>query len=206
VVVGTPEAINCPTGECTYTEHIRFPVNEALLRQLAAGAGTGAARMWTFTVMADSGGLRSGGRPSAGDYAGALSTAEMAGLLAKVDELGGGAAASSSATQSLDPGSPAAARPLIGAAPSRDLGVGAMRIDAAEESPPRAGLLLTAVNRGSVAQKSGLLVGDILYEADGRAILSLSDLQAALAASRAKSALTLKLFRGTARVTVTAQF
>jgi hypothetical protein len=186
VVVAKPEAINCPTGECTYTEHIRFPVDETLLRQLAAGA----AQMWAFKVVSNS-----AGRPSGGDYAGALSTAEMAGLLAKVDQLGGAAASTA-----------AAGSPVTRPAPPRDLGVGAMRVDAADESPPRAGLLLTAVNRGSVAQKSGLLVGDILYEADGHAIQSLSDLQGTLAASGSKSALTLRLYRGATKLTVTAQF
>jgi S1-C subfamily serine protease len=119
-----------------------------------------------------------------------------------VDELAPGSAATGAPTA----GSPAAGPPVLRSAPPRDLGVGAMRVDAADESPPRAGLLLTAVNRGSAAQKSGLLVGDILYEADGHAIQSLSDLQAALAASRSKSALTLKLYRGTDKLTVTAQF
>jgi hypothetical protein len=193
VVVGKPETINCPTGECTYTEHIHFPVDEALLRQLAAGP----TQMWGFKVVTNSGGRRFGG-----DYAGALSSAEMAGLLTKVDEFAPGSAATGAPTA----GSPAAGSPVLRSAPPRDLGVGAMRVDAADESPPRAGLLLTAVNRGSAAQKSGLLVGDILYEADGHAIQSLSDLQAALAASRSKSALTLKLYRGTDKLTVTAQF
>jgi hypothetical protein len=202
VVVGKPGAINCPTGECTYTEHIHFPVDETLLRQLAAGP----VQMWGFKVVTNA-----GGRPSGGEYAGALSTAEMSGLLAKVDELSGGVAATLAATGSAAPGAPAAGTagarsPAVRSAPPRDLGVGAMRVDAADESPPRAGLLLTAVNRGSAAQKSGLLVGDILYEADGRAIQSLSDLKAVLAASRSKSALTLKLYRGTDKLTVTAQF
>jgi membrane-associated protease RseP (regulator of RpoE activity) len=179
--VERPDALNCATGECTYTEHVRFPVDEPLLRQLARDAIAGQPRLWTFKVTG----------PPGGDYVGTLSTAEIAGLLAKADEVNRAAA-----------GGP----PLAASGPPRDLGVGVLRIDATEESPPRSGLLLTAVNRGSVAQKSGLLVGDILYEVDGHAVHSSEELGSTLAGSRLRSAVTLKFYRGTGKLNATAQF
>jgi hypothetical protein len=181
VVTNKPDVLNCATGECSYTEHVHFPVDEPLLRELAADAIAGHPHLWTFKVIG----------PAGGDYAGTLSTAEVAGLLAKADEAGGGVSA----------GAPRAA-----AVAPRDLGVGVLRIDATEDTPPRSGLLLTAVNRGSVAQKSGLLVGDILYEVDGHAVHSSADLESTLAAGRLRSAVTLKFYRGTDKRNATAQF
>jgi PDZ domain len=178
VAVNRPDTLNCATGECTYTEHVRFPVDEPVLRGLATDALAGHPHLWTFKVIG----------PAGGDYAGTLSTAEIAGLLAKTDEI-----------------APSGAPRAVSAAP-RDLGVGVLRIDATEESPPRSGLLLTAVNRGSVAQKSGLLVGDILCEVDGHAVHSLSELESTLAASRLRAAVTLKFYRGTGMLNATAQF
>lgn len=181
LVTKKPDVLNCATGECSYTEHVRFPVDEPMLRALAADAIAGRPHLWTFKVMG----------PAGGEYAGTLSTAEIAGLLARVDEAGG----------AISAGGPGA----VSVAP-RDLGVGVLRIDATEETPPRSGLLLTAVNRGSVAQKSGLLVGDILYEVDGHAVHSSADLESTLAAGRLRSAVTLKFYRGTDKRNATAQF
>ena len=175
-VAGKPDVLNCATGECTYTEHVSFPIDEPLLRELAADAIAGHPHLWTFKVTG----------PVGGDYAGTLSTAEIAGLLVKADEVAGGA----------NRVVPRAASPA-----PRDLGVGVLRIDATEESPPRSGLLLTAVNRGSVAQKCGLLVGDMLYEVDGHVVHSSAELESILSSSRLRSAVTLKFYRGAATST-----
>lgn len=181
LTVGSPEVLNCATGECSYTEHVRFPVDEPMLRELAADALAGHPHLWAFKVVG----------PPGADYAGSFSSAEIAGLLAKVDEAGAGPSATSLRTPGVAPG---------------ELGVGVLRIDATEESPPRSGLLLTAVNRGSVAQKSGLLVGDLLYEIDGREVRSQLDLESALAAARQRTAVTLKYYRGAEKRSATAQF
>jgi hypothetical protein len=181
VVIGKPDVLNCATGECSYTEHVSFPVDERLLRELAADAIAGHPHVWTFKVVG----------PSGADYGGTLSTAEIAGLLAKADEVAQGATAGSPQGASVAP---------------RDLGVGVLRIDATDDSPPRSGLLLTAVNRGSVAQKSGLLVGDILYEVDGHAVHSAAELESSLSSSRLRSAVTLKFYRGLDKHNAMAQF
>ena len=59
-----------------YTEHIAFPVDEELLRQLATGYAPAKPVIWRFKLLAKSG----------PEYRGGLSNAEIAGFLAKVDE------------------------------------------------------------------------------------------------------------------------
>ncbi len=175
------ESVNCPTGDCTVTEYLDFPVDESMLRVLAAGSAQPA--LWTFKIVG----------PPRKDYQGGLSTAEIAGFLARVDEEGG-------AVRTLDArGQPTAEIP-------RDLGVAGMTIEATEESPPRSGLLLTAVNRGSAGQKAGLLVGDMVYELDGHPIKSPSDLSQAVNRSHLKPTVTVKLYRGKEKLSVSATF
>jgi PDZ domain len=176
------EAANCPTGECIYTEHVAFPVDEALLRQLAAAQVATKPVIWSYKITAKSG-------PAFDD---GLSSAEIAGLLVKVDEYSGAAPA-------VRPGTAGAPLPL-------DLGIGGLPVAATAEHPNRAGVLITAVNRGSVANESGLIVGDILYEFDGHPVKALAELHAAVAASHPGSAAAIKLYRGLEPLTVTAQF
>jgi hypothetical protein len=193
------ETANCAVGECIYTEHIAFPVDEQVLRQVAAGRPAAKPVVWSFQAIAKSG-------PG---YTGGLSDAEVAGFLVKVDEYAArpatagantGSFANSAATNSA---SASAAN-----APSQsDLGVGGMPVAATAEQPNRAGILIIAVNRGSVAQKSGIIVGDILYEFDGHPIRALAELQAAVVAARAAaSAVPIKLYRGTEPIAVLAHF
>jgi S1-C subfamily serine protease len=66
--------------------------------------------------------------------------------------------------------------------------------------------LIIGVNSGSIAQRSGIIVGDIIYEFDGHPIKALADLQAALARSAANSAVAIKMYRGMDKMAVTAQF
>jgi S1-C subfamily serine protease len=66
--------------------------------------------------------------------------------------------------------------------------------------------LIIAVTPGAVAHKSGIIVGDILYEIDGHSTKQLSDLQAAIAACKANTAVPIKLFRGTEPLALTARF
>jgi hypothetical protein len=176
------EAANCATGECTYTERIAFPVDEELLRREAAAYAPGNAPLWSFKLTPLKG-------PA---YTGVLSSAEIAGLLARVDEY----------THRL----PVVKAQTTSAALKFDLGIAGMAVTAPEDHPNRAGVLITGVDRGSVAQKSGIIIGDIVYEFAGRPVLAPADLQAAVAASAANTAVTVKVFRGITPTTLTAQF
>jgi hypothetical protein len=176
------EAANCPVGDCLYTEHVAFPVEEELLRQIAAGYVPAKPAIWPYKLTAKSG-------PA---YTGGLSSAEIAGLLAKVDEY-------SDASTRLG------ARPAH-APGGLDLGIGGLPVPASEDHPARAGILIISVSRGSVAQKTGIIVGDILYEFNGRPITALDGLAAAVAACHADSAVPIKLYRGTDSIAMTVQF
>jgi hypothetical protein len=176
------EMDNCATGDCMYTERLAFPVDEELLRQLAAANAPGKPVIWAYKFTAKSG----------PDYMGGLSSAEIAGFLAKVDEL----------TNTL----PAAKANAVNASLKRDLGIGGMPVAATAELPNRGGILVFGVNGGSIAQKSGIIVGDILYEFDGHPVKALAELEAAVAACAANSAGSIKLYRGTDVMAVTARF
>jgi hypothetical protein len=176
------EAANCSVGDCLYTEHVAFPIDEELLRGLAAAYEPAKPVLWPYKLIAKSGSAFTGG----------LSSAEIAGLLARVDEYGDASA-------------------RLGARPARapgalDFGIGGLPVAATEDYPTRAGVLIIAVNRGSVAQKTGIIVGDILYEFNGRPITALDALSAAIAACQANSAVPIKLYRGTDSIAMTAQF
>jgi hypothetical protein len=176
------EVANCAVGDCIYTEHIAFPVDEEVLRQLAAAYVPAKPVMWSFKAVAKSG-------PA---YLGSLSTAEITGLLLKVDDY---------------THTPTVVGVDAAAAPVRlDLGIGGMAVAATAEQPTRAGILIIVVTRGSVAHKSGIIVGDILYEIDGHPTKQLSDLQAAIAACKADTTVPIKLFRGTQPLALTARF
>jgi hypothetical protein len=176
------EMANCAVGDCMYTERVAFPVDEELLRQLAAGNVPGKPTIWAYKFIAKTG----------PDYAGGLSSAEIAGLLAKVDEY----------TNAL----PAVKANATSASLKRDLGISGMPVAATLEQPNRAGILVFGVNSGSVAQKSGIITGDILYEFDGHPIKALDELEAAVAACALNSTVAIKLYRGTNGMAVTARF
>ena len=183
------EAANCAVGDCLYTERVAFAVDEELLRQLASLYVPAKPVIWPFNVVAKSGpAFRSG-----------LSNAEITGLLEKVDEYTG---APSAVT-----GAPSATKGMAAGVPSQpDLGIGGLPVAATTEQPNRAGILIIAVNRGSVAHRSGIIVGDILYEFDGHPIKALAELRAAVASCKSNSTVTIKLYRGTDPMAVTAQF
>jgi hypothetical protein len=176
------EAVNCSVGDCLYTEHVAFPVDEELLRQIAAGYVQAKPVIWPYKLIAKSG-------PA---YTGGLSSAEIAGFLAKVDEYS-------------DTSARLGARPTH-APGALDLGIGGLPVAATEDYPARAGILIISVNRGSVAQQAGIIIGDILYEFNGRPITALDGLAAAVAACHADSAVPIKLYRGIDSIAMTAQF
>jgi membrane-associated protease RseP (regulator of RpoE activity) len=177
------ESANCQVGECIYTDHLVIPVEEALLRHLAAGYVPGSAAPLTFKLIVKRG---------AADYQGELSNAEVAGLLAKVDGY------------SAAPQAPAAAPP----APRRlDFGISGIAVSPSAELPNRAGVLVSAVSRDSVAQQAGIITGDIIYQIDDRATRSLADLEdAAAAAGSAHSTAKIRLFRGLKDLSLKARF
>jgi hypothetical protein len=212
------EGANCAVGDCQYTERIAFPVDEQLLRRLAAGYVPGKPTIWAYKLIARVG----------PDHTGGLSSAEIAGFLARVDEtansvpvLGANPAAGASPTAgaslAVGAGLAAGAGPAAGASPAakanaagesvaRHLGIGGLPVAATLEQPNRAGILVFGVTSGSVAQKSGIIIGDIIYEFDGHPIRALAELEAAVAASAANSTATIKLHRGTNDLTMTARF
>jgi len=165
-------AVNCPTGECTFTDEIEFPVEEGLLRKLAAHAAE-KPELWRFTLL-----------ERLGDYTGELSSAEIAGLLVRVDEYTGAVP---------PPPKVAAAKP--------GLGLGGLKVEASAQNPSRAGVLVTAVVPGSPADGAGIIVGDIVSELAGHAIAGPADLESAWAASAADQ-MTFKIYRGTTQMTL----
>ena len=223
----------CAVGNCLYTEHVAFTVDEALLRQLAAGYVPGNPALWHFKLI-----------PKVGpDYSGELSSAEIAGFLAKIDQSSGAAPAVQANTTSPPPAPlpntastapavrPSAAPPpatlapppppaafappacptgrtshAAGASMKPDLGIAGMAVAATTKQPNRSGVLVTGIVGDSVADKAGLIVGDILYEFDGRPVNTLSDLATAMAASPRNSVVAIKVHRGIADTTVSAQF
>jgi PDZ domain-containing protein len=176
------ESDNCAVGECIYTERVAFAIDEGLLRQLASENTPGKPSLWHYKLIAKQG----------PEYVGGISSAEVAGFLAKVDDY----------SHAL----PAVKASAAGTSLKLDLGIGGMPVAATAEYPNRAGILVIDVNRGSVAQKAGIIIGDIVTEVDGRPIKMLTDLQAAVAARAANSAAAIKLYRGTTEMTVTARF
>jgi len=223
----------CGTGECTYTDYIAFTVDEAGLRQLAAGYVPGRPAMWSFKITTKPG----------PDYSGGLSNAEIAGFLARVDlsanapqpqaNAKNGAAAKESdaiakenaalarenaalAKQNAElakenaalakANPPLAAASPAGALPKLDLGIGGIAVAATAGQPNRAGILVSAVNGGSVAQKAGIIIGDIVYEFDGHPIKELAELDAAVAACAANSSVVIKLYRGTKKISLAVRF
>jgi hypothetical protein len=181
------ESANCAI-ECTYTEHLTFSVDEALLRSIAAGYTPGKPTLWRFKL------ITTLGLP----YRGELSNAEIAGLLAKVDGY--------SAAPALAAAAPAQ-RPVVVETPHpMEFGVSGIAVQASPDLPKRSGVLVAGVTQGSPAQKSGVIIGDIIYQLDAHTIKAPSDLQAATAGIAAGSASVLKLFRGTSEVALSVKF
>jgi hypothetical protein len=177
------QVINCPTGECTYTESLAVAIDEAVLRHIAQGYVPGKPQLWRFRVLAKGG----------PDYRGALSNAEVSGLLAKVDNY----VQNPTAAQAPPPPPP----------PARlEFGISGLPVAPSAEAPSRAGVLVVSVSPGSIAQQAGIITGDIIYEFEGHPTRSPSDLQAAVAASATRPMARIKLYRGTEAKTLEAHF
>jgi hypothetical protein len=175
------QVINCATGECTYTEHLAVPIDEAVLRHIAQGYVPGKPELWRFRILAKDG----------PEYRGSLSNAEVAGLLAKVD------AYVQNPTAAQAPPPP----------PARlDFGISGLPVAPSADAPNREGVLVVGVSPGSIAQKAGIITGDIIYEFEGRPIRSPADVQGAIAASAGRSTARIKLYRGTEATTLEVHF
>ena len=183
VMLLTTHTVNCAVGDCTYTDQLEIPVDEAMLRLVAQGYAPGRPALWTFRVLATTG----------QDYQGSLSNAEVAGLLAKVDAYAE---------------HPSAAAPAPApAAPARlEFGITGLSVSPAPDMPNRAGVLVAGVTPGSVAQKAGIITGDIIFQFDTRSIRELPDLEAAVARAPARSVARIHFYRGTQAQTVEAHF
>jgi hypothetical protein len=188
----------CAVGDCTYTDHLTFPVDPDMLRRLAAQYASGTHSVWAFKIAGK----------SAPIYTGGLSNAEIAGLLARADSYENDVAVAAVATTTAvaTPATATTAATATAASLKKDFGVGGMAVAASADQVNRAGVLIIAVSGGSIAQKSGIIVGDIVYEFAGRRIGTPAELQAAVAASAANQAVAIKLYRGTTVMTVSAQF
>ena len=186
----------CAVGDCTYTDRLTFPVDPDMLRRLAAQYASGTHSVWAFKLTGKSVPI----------YVGGLSNAEIAGLLARVDSYENDVAVAAAATITATPTAATAAATATAASLKKDFGVGGIAVAASADQVDRAGVLIVAVNGGSIAQKSGIIVGDIVYEFAGRRIGTPAELQAAAAASAANRAVAIKLYRGTTVMTVSAQF
>ena len=186
----------CAVGDCTYTDRLTFPVDPDMLRRLAAQYASGTHSVWAFKLTGKSVPI----------YAGGLSNAEIAGLLARVDSYENDVAAAAAAATTVTTTAGATAGAAAAASLKKDFGVGGMAVAASADQVNRAGVLIIAVSGGSIAQKSGIIVGDIVYEFAGRRIGTPAELLAAVAASTANQAVAIKLYRGTTVMTVNAQF
>ena len=175
------ESANCAVSECMYTDHLQIPVDEALLRRLAAAYVPGRPIALTYTLTPKRG----------ADYRGELSNAEIAGLLAKVD----GYSAAPKAAQEAPP------------SPRRlDFGISGIVVSPSADRPDRAGVLVAAVSTESVAHQAGIITGDIICQVGDRPTRSLADLEAAVAAIPAHSSAAVRLYRGLKEVTLSARF
>lgn len=206
---------DCAAGNCLYTEHVAFAVDEPMLRQIAAGYVPDRPPIWHFKLIAKTG----------VEYSGELSSAEIAGFLAKVDVLTGAAPSAAAVAAAAPPAAAAIASPappaaaaiaapappavktsIPGAPLKPDFGIAGIPVAATVTQPYRAGLLISGVTSDSIAEHAGMIVGDIVYEFDGHPIKTPADLKAAVAACPANSAVPIKLYRGTTATVVTAQF
>ena len=172
------ETTNCAI-ECMYTEHLVFPIEERTLREIAASYAPGKAALWTFKLLAKSG----------PHYQGEISNAEIAGLLARVDGY-----------------RPPIAGQQVPAPRPLDFGISGLAVSASPEMPNRAGVLVAAVTPGSVAHKTGIIVGDIIWSFGARPIKTPADLQAAVAASGTNVPVPIKVFRGTGELSLEVRF
>lgn len=77
---------------------------------------------------------------------------------------------------------------------------------AAIQRPGLKAIQIVKITPGSIAEKSGLKLGDVVYEYDGKTIGQNADMQGAIAATPAGKTVTFKIYRGLQDLALSAQF
>jgi hypothetical protein len=185
------ETTGCQVGDCTFTELLALPIDEDTLRQMAGTYSPGHAKLFDFRLT-----------PKTGrDYKGSLSNAEVAGFLARVD------AYRYDASAAARPNTPSAPAVAVPPPPQRlDFGISGIAVTPTADMPNRAGVVVVSVSPGSVAQKAGVIPGDIVFKLDARPIKTPADLEAAVGATAAGTAALIHVFRGTGEAALPARF
>jgi hypothetical protein len=178
----------CQGEECQYTETVALPLDEATLRQMAERDAPTAHALFDFRLTAKRGRY----------YQGTISSAEAAGLLARVE-----------AYSNAPPAPPPAPKPAVTAPPPPQrlpFGISGLAVAASPELPNRAGVLVVSVAPGSVAAKAGMITGDIIDRIDAHPVKTPADLETAVASVAAGTSAVVHVFRGTAEMTLPARF
>ncbi len=200
VVVLSRASEHCDAyGKCEFREDSGFLVREAALRAVAKDYLTDPATAtdWKFRLKNKSGEQSDGYLPEA----------QIAGLLARVDEY----LADNNITR-YRPNT--VEQPLLSPLNSM-LAFGIQGANKSELAPPVAsalastelkGIFVITVSPGSLAESAGIEVGDDLYEFNGKPIASAQQMQAAVASAGAGSPVPIKVLRAGAVVSMVAQF
>jgi hypothetical protein len=200
VVVLSRASEHCDAyGKCEYREDSGFLVREAALRAAAKDYATdpATAAEWKFRLKDKSGDQSDGYLPAA----------EIAGLLARVDEYVADKnlphyRPNTVEQPLLSPLNSMVAFGIQGASKSEL----AAPIAAALASTELKGILVITVSPGSLAESAGIKGGDDLYEFNGKPIASAQQMQAAVASAGAGTSVPIKVLRGGAVVSMVAQF
>jgi PDZ domain len=186
-------------GKCEYREDSGFYVDEAVLRAVAKdyALDPSSASPWTFRLKNKSG----------DQLDGYLLDAEIAGLLARVDEY--------FADNKLARGRPNTVEAPLLSPLNNMVAFGIQGANKSELAPAIAaalgttelkGIFVVTVSPGSLAEFAGVKAGDDLYEFNGKTIGSSQQMQAAVAGAAAGTSVPIKVLRNGAPVSMVAQF
>lgn len=187
------------SGKCEFREDSGFLVSEAVLRAAAKdySADPQSAPEWKFRL-----------KDKSGDQSdGYLLEAEIAGLLARVDDYVADSKIPRYRPNTVD-------QPLLSPLNSM-VAFGIQGANKGELAPPIAaalgsaelkGIFVITVSPGSLAESAGVKAGDDLYEFNGKPIASAQQMQAAVAGAGAGTAVPIKVMRSGAPVSMVAQF
>jgi hypothetical protein len=186
-------------GKCEFREDSGFLVSDAAVRAAAKDylVDPATASDWKFRLKDKSGDQSDGYLPAA----------EIAGLLARVDEYVADNKLPRYRPNTVD-------QPLLSPLNSM-VAFGIQGANKSELAPPIAaalsstelkGIFVITVTPGSPAEWAGIKAGDDLYEFNGKPIASAQQMQAAVASAGAGTSVPIKVLRGGAIVPMVAQF
>jgi hypothetical protein len=186
-------------GKCEFREDSGFLVSDAAVRAAAKDylVDPATASEWKFRLKDKSGDQSDGYLPEA----------EIAGLLARVDEYIADNKIPRYRPNTVD-------QPLLSPL-STMVSFGIQGASKSELAPPIAaalgstdlkGIYVITVSPDSLAAWAGIKVGDDLYEFNGKPIASAQQMQAAVAGAGAGTSVPIKVLRGGATVSMVAQF